>query len=216
MSGGSMDYAYSRVNDAVEELEKSTRRGGNHPVLRQRLANHLRACSEALQAIEWADSGDTLAEDWLPLTETVVAASSEAHDADTQAVRTGRALCRMGLEDCARSAVAAETGKRITLDLVSLDCYRGTMTIESARIVVRFEGGGRYEAGPAKVNNDDGEWQVTIDGDRVDTAFDQDEAEMKRGWAEANRAEEPLRYYRGSIYNRRTDGRPVLIEIPPG
>lgn len=49
MSGGSMDYLYSKVQDA-EFLENTN--------LRKAFRHHLQKVSEALRAIEWNDSGD--------------------------------------------------------------------------------------------------------------------------------------------------------------
>lgn len=49
MSGGSMDYLYSRVEDASFRLDTTERRAFHR---------HLQAVAEALRAIEWNDSGD--------------------------------------------------------------------------------------------------------------------------------------------------------------
>ncbi len=70
-----MDYAYAKINVAEEELLRSTRKGGNHPQLRQELAEHLHACSEVLKAIEWSDSGDTAPSDWVPAAEKLLTPS---------------------------------------------------------------------------------------------------------------------------------------------
>lgn len=50
MSGGSMDYLYSKVEGARFEL--------NTP-LRRAFKSHLGRVAKALRAIEWEDSGDT-------------------------------------------------------------------------------------------------------------------------------------------------------------
>ena len=72
MSGGSLDYAYAKIVIVEEELLRSITKGGNHPELRKELADHLRACSEVLRAIEWSDSGDTAPADWVPAAEKLL------------------------------------------------------------------------------------------------------------------------------------------------
>jgi hypothetical protein len=52
MSGGSWDYAYFKVEEIAERLERS-----NQP-LRRNLGAHLRKVALALRDIEWVDSGD--------------------------------------------------------------------------------------------------------------------------------------------------------------
>lgn len=49
MSGGSMDYLYSKVLDASFN---------EHTVLRRAFRQHLKLIAEALRAIEWNDSCD--------------------------------------------------------------------------------------------------------------------------------------------------------------
>jgi hypothetical protein len=49
MSGGSMDYLYSRVEDAYFRLDTPERRA---------FKAHLKKIAQALHAIEWVDSGD--------------------------------------------------------------------------------------------------------------------------------------------------------------
>ena len=49
MSGGSMDYLYSKVEDASFTHSSSERKA---------FAKHLRFVAKALRAIEWNDSGD--------------------------------------------------------------------------------------------------------------------------------------------------------------
>ncbi len=49
MSGGSMNYLYSQVNDAEFRLDTPLRRA---------FKEHLKLVSTALRAIEWNDSGD--------------------------------------------------------------------------------------------------------------------------------------------------------------
>jgi len=51
MSGGSMDYFYSRVEDVAYNLRATT-------VGRRALKKHLEKLALALKAVEWNDSGD--------------------------------------------------------------------------------------------------------------------------------------------------------------
>lgn len=54
MSGGSYDYAYSRVRDMAVEVR------ARHPMCPKRLAfaAHLSKVADAMWAVEWEDSGD--------------------------------------------------------------------------------------------------------------------------------------------------------------
>ena len=65
MSGGSMNYAYSRLRMVAEELEASAN-DGNHPGLRREVAEYIEKAVEVVRAIEWSDSCDTGPEDWVP------------------------------------------------------------------------------------------------------------------------------------------------------
>ena len=53
MSGGSLDYLYSRVDDCADSIEAMC----NKPIYRA-FARHLRLVSKALHDIEWVHSGD--------------------------------------------------------------------------------------------------------------------------------------------------------------
>ena len=53
LSGGSWDYAYSRVEDVAGRLLL------DRSVKRRALGRHLQDVAAALRAIEWHDSGDT-------------------------------------------------------------------------------------------------------------------------------------------------------------
>ena len=73
MSGGSWNYAYSKVSIMAEDLESGEEshrwdtnkdRPPQHP-LRLQLSRHLHHLAEVLKAIEWSDSGDTLGSDWI-------------------------------------------------------------------------------------------------------------------------------------------------------
>lgn len=52
MSGGSMNYLYSRVEDVADELIDSG------DVRRVAFGMHLKLVSKALRSIEWVDSAD--------------------------------------------------------------------------------------------------------------------------------------------------------------
>ena len=52
MSGGSMDYLYSKIYDECDKLDTSKN------ALRVAFSIHLRTCADALHDIEWVDSGD--------------------------------------------------------------------------------------------------------------------------------------------------------------
>lgn len=65
MSGGSMDYAYAKINAVADDIERSIAEGRSRPQLRRRLEEHLRECADVLRAIEWADSGDTGPDQWV-------------------------------------------------------------------------------------------------------------------------------------------------------
>lgn len=51
MSGGSMDYFYSHVEDAAEKFRLNT-------MYRVAMRSHMLKLAKALRAIEWNDSGD--------------------------------------------------------------------------------------------------------------------------------------------------------------
>lgn len=53
MSGGSLDYLYGRVNDAVTQIDTY----GETPVQRA-FARHLEKVAKALHDLEWVMSGD--------------------------------------------------------------------------------------------------------------------------------------------------------------
>lgn len=59
MSGGSMDYAYSKVRMIAEEFLE-----GSEEPLRRVLATELFELADVLRAIEWSDSGDTAPDEW--------------------------------------------------------------------------------------------------------------------------------------------------------
>ncbi len=55
MSGGSYDYAYSKLNEFIEQFEKNS-----DTPKRALFLDHLKCVSNAMKAIEWVDSSDTL------------------------------------------------------------------------------------------------------------------------------------------------------------
>ena len=59
MSGGSMDYAYSKVRMIAEQFLEDS----DDP-LRRALATELFEIADVLKAIEWSDSGDTAPDEW--------------------------------------------------------------------------------------------------------------------------------------------------------
>ena len=59
MSGGTMDYAYSKVRMIAEQFLE-----GSEEPLRRVLATELFEIADVLKAIEWSDSGDTAPDEW--------------------------------------------------------------------------------------------------------------------------------------------------------
>lgn len=53
MSGGSYDYAYSKVEDMADSLSNK-----NNSALRRAFAKHLKLVAKAMHDIEWVDSSD--------------------------------------------------------------------------------------------------------------------------------------------------------------
>ncbi|MXW36290.1 MAG: hypothetical protein F4X11_20750 [Acidobacteria bacterium] len=217
MGGGSMDYAYTRINAAIEEFDKSIINGGNHPLLRRRLAVHLAACSETLRAIEWADSCDTDAENWLPAAEAVLGDAPEPRTPRTpKATATARELAALGLADCA--ATIATTRPPTSWPLLSRDGYVGTLEASDNRIVIRFEAGDKFDPGqPAARPTEAGDWEVVVGDTCVARPTTREEAEALCAETAVRAHTDPAAYWHDSIYNRETGGRAVEIEIgaPP-
>ncbi len=69
MSGGSLDYAFEKVNGIAEAVEASADRCDQRAALRVRFADELRSVSRVLRAIEWADSGDAAPDSWVQAVE---------------------------------------------------------------------------------------------------------------------------------------------------
>ena len=55
MSGGSWDYAYSRIRDVADRLCRP-----GQSVERRAMGAHVQRLSVAMKAVEWLDSGDTI------------------------------------------------------------------------------------------------------------------------------------------------------------
>ena len=65
MSGGSWNYAYSKIYQIAEEIaEEDVEYSMGHP-LKSRLVNHLKELSELMRLIEWCDSGDKGIDEWI-------------------------------------------------------------------------------------------------------------------------------------------------------
>ena len=58
MSGGSLDYLYSRVEDAADRIERT-----HDDPLHKAFAEHLRKVAKALHDVEWVMSGDYALDD---------------------------------------------------------------------------------------------------------------------------------------------------------
>lgn len=78
MSGGSYDYAFSKINAFANEVERRARepetQGRN---LRLAFARHLRKVADAAYQLEWADSGDTSWPDPIPFLRAIVKPADE-------------------------------------------------------------------------------------------------------------------------------------------
>lgn len=102
MSGGSYDYAYSKIEDLAREV----RRRANDPnykrqgkALRQGFARLLDLVARAAYELEWADSGDTSWEQAEPHLRAVVSPQN------VLAAALGIASCaREGLDEAIRMA----------------------------------------------------------------------------------------------------------------
>lgn len=66
MSGGSLDYVYSKLDDSIERI------GADKRPLYHAFARHLKLVREALHAVEWEYSGDTGVDDTKPHLEAVL------------------------------------------------------------------------------------------------------------------------------------------------
>lgn len=89
MSGGSYDYAYTRVDDMAGSMMG---RHFDHP-LRMAFARHLERVAKAMRAVEWADSGDTSWDaDLDAMLRAIVTPADELHEATRQAREAHAAL----------------------------------------------------------------------------------------------------------------------------
>ena len=71
MSGGSMDYAYSKLEDAASAV-RSSADFHEFPQLRIAIAQHIESLAEVLHAMEWSDSGDTGTDAWVQRAERYI------------------------------------------------------------------------------------------------------------------------------------------------
>jgi hypothetical protein len=58
VSGGSYDYAYSRIEELADRIRPDGSCSAAPPTLRKAFAEHLRTVAKACRAIEWNDSCD--------------------------------------------------------------------------------------------------------------------------------------------------------------
>ena len=65
MSGGSWNYAYSKIHEVAEQIEEDDVESLRENPLRFRLVVHLKELSELMHLIEWCDSGDKGADEWI-------------------------------------------------------------------------------------------------------------------------------------------------------
>lgn len=63
MSGGSHDYAYTKLNDIADSFHEEPR-AENHLEARIKVVKILRLLSDICHDIEWIDSGDYGESDW--------------------------------------------------------------------------------------------------------------------------------------------------------
>ena len=65
MSGGSYDYAYSKLDALADEIRVQANRS-DCAAKRVEFSDLLRLCAKAAKAIEWVDSCDTMPGDEIP------------------------------------------------------------------------------------------------------------------------------------------------------
>ena len=65
MSGGSWNYAYSRILQIAEEIEEEDAEYFREHPLRGRLVSHLKELSVLMRLMEWCDSGDKGPTEWV-------------------------------------------------------------------------------------------------------------------------------------------------------
>lgn len=80
MSGGSLDYAYSKVNYIADEVERQAT-----TALQKAFVKHLRDVGEALHDLEWVGSGDYGVGDEVEVLRKVVSKETEIEAATEQA-----------------------------------------------------------------------------------------------------------------------------------
>ena len=65
MSGGSWNYAYSEILGIAENIEEEDAENYRKHPLRGELVSHLKELSKLMRLIEWCDSGDKGADEWI-------------------------------------------------------------------------------------------------------------------------------------------------------
>jgi hypothetical protein len=89
MSGGSYDYAYSKVQDMAERLAESK------DPLRRAFADHLKLVADAMQNIEWVDSGDYISGDEIDPIKKVLGGRTEDIVLKYRIIEADEALCKL-------------------------------------------------------------------------------------------------------------------------
>ena len=93
MSGGSLDYAYCRLNDAIEGIQSRAQRPEHRA-----FAAHLVKVSQALHDIEWMLSGDTGPGDEIPAIMECISktdALESAAESVRAAIKEGQEMLKM-------------------------------------------------------------------------------------------------------------------------
>lgn len=102
MSGGSYDYAYERIQNLADEVDRRTRADQPDADLRQAFAAHLRSVADVAYELEWFDSRDRDGAEWVRkaralLTPTDILAIA-VQMADTAQQRLERAIADARLQ----------------------------------------------------------------------------------------------------------------------
>jgi hypothetical protein len=100
MSGGSWNYAYSRLDDEIEALRASPQAN------RRALGNQIALCMAGLKAVEWFDSSDIG-----PVTESAEIRTALGANADALILREEIEAAKKCIENLQAAVAAAEKGK---------------------------------------------------------------------------------------------------------
>lgn len=98
MSGGSLDYVYTKISDAAYTIEHR-----ESTPLQRAFAAHLRKVAEALHDLEWVYSGDRIDGDEVEAIRNVITPADELQSALSEAK-----LAQVALEDCIARAEKAK------------------------------------------------------------------------------------------------------------